>query len=379
MQRSIIMENCIQLYIKLFIFHLVSLVAASVETTISVTTPIDEIIEGGILSVHCQVWNLREKHDVSIFRTTRSGTDRISLNDNVPPEVDNRVYLAVRQAPGGSRIYFLSVIEASRQDEGLYSCKVINTVGTITQVAEDSIDLKVMYFPSDSDPLCSTNKPSMVVVVGERIALNCSSNVAYPEVSLRWIQQGSTVSRDTYVQNGRKYEIVTIEIGLNDQGSVFQCELRSEVFPGRIRSCHIGPVSVSGLDGNQQPVPIPSENVPSHLPNKPTFPIQTGLEDNGKSPAWDKLECQKTCSYHSPKVLYWIIGTIVACAFAILFFVIFIGIMLRYRRLHFGTEILSTPRLRDDIYSELDNRSLACKRVYISLDRQKTRPPETLQ
>ena len=374
------MKSVIQLiYIKLFIFHLVSLILASVETIISVTTPIDEIIEGGILSVHCQIWNLRNTHDVSIFRTTRSETSRISLNDNVPPEVDNRVYLAVRQAPGGSRIYFLSIIEASREDEGSYSCKVINTVGQIMQVAEGSIDLKVMYFPSDSDPVCSTDKHTLLLGVGERIALNCSSNLAHPEVSLRWNYKGSTVSRDTYVHNGRKYAIVTIEIGLHNQGSVFQCELRSEAFTERMRSCHIGPVSINGLDDNQPPVSIPSDNFPSNLPNKPTFPIKTGVKDKGKSPDSDKLECQKACSYHSPKVLYWIIGTIVACAFAIFFFVIFIGIMLRYRRLRFGTNIPSTPRLRDDIYSELDNRSLACKRVYISLDRQKTRPPETLQ
>ena len=130
---------------------LMAITMASVETTIEVTSPIERVVEGGILSVHCQVWNLESGHEVSIFRTVNTGTHRISLNGNVPQEVDSRIYLAVRQAHGGSKIYFLTIIEASKQDEGKYECKVINTIGRVAQIAVDSIDLKVEYFPSDSD------------------------------------------------------------------------------------------------------------------------------------------------------------------------------------------------------------------------------------
>ncbi|XP_072046665.1 uncharacterized protein [Amphiura filiformis] len=365
------------------LIQLVSLTTASVETIIIATTPVANILEGGILSLHCQVWNLHQGHEVAIFRTVSTGTERISLNENVPQEVDNRVYLAVRQAQdGGSRIYFLSVIDASKADEGRYSCKV-NTIGEIAEVAVDSIDLKVMYFPSDSDPSCSTNSPSTSQVsVGTKITLNCSSVVGYPEVSLKWNRNGRTAQHEveTFIQNGRKYMTLTVEIGSADQGSVYQCDLTSEAFPERKQSCHIGPFTLtqSALDhvDYDSHQPFTSGYYPSKSPKLPNVPVQTvtkGNTDRGR------LQCRNQCSYYNSNVLFWIIGTIVACAFAILFFVIFIGIVLRYRRrLLFRADILTTPHVRDDIYSELDHRSVN-KRVYISLERQKDRPLQTLQ
>ena len=100
----------------------------SAKTSIIATAPLKEVEEGAILSVHCQVTELEEGHEVTLYRI-RDGqsVQRVSVGDILTQDED-RLFLATRQLGDGSTVYFLSVMEVTRSDQGTYRCQVFDPV-----------------------------------------------------------------------------------------------------------------------------------------------------------------------------------------------------------------------------------------------------------
>ena len=72
------------------------------------TSPVNPVKEQGLLTIHCQVRNLDDNHQVTITRRVGDRIQQISVDEDVLGNaVDERVFLAVRQLLDGSTVYFL--------------------------------------------------------------------------------------------------------------------------------------------------------------------------------------------------------------------------------------------------------------------------------
>ena len=229
------------------------------ETTVKSTSPVNPLKQEGILSLHCQVFNLQKGQEVSIFYQGNNQRKRLSLNDNVvDPDEEQRIFLAVRQLDGGSFVYFLSIITATISDAGKYSCTIMDTASEIpTLVASDSDDINVQYFPADIYPMCNPNK-QIRVHAGRTVSLNCSSQMGYPSVSLIWTREGETLSSTLHTGENRVDSMLHFKPKLEDNRVIFVCTAQSEAFPDRTSSCHVGPITVYGVDTGIMNTPVTS-------------------------------------------------------------------------------------------------------------------------
>ena len=77
--------------------------------TIEISTPVNPVEFGAIFSVLCKARELTKNHMVSMYRTTEAGgTQLLTSKESVDPEIDERVFLAVRRIDG-SEVYFLTI------------------------------------------------------------------------------------------------------------------------------------------------------------------------------------------------------------------------------------------------------------------------------
>ena len=226
-----------------------------------------------------------------------------------------------------------------------------------------------MYLPGDSDPACA-HVESLNVMEGTQITLNCSSELANPTVDIQWSRTGGFKIPETRqsIHGTRVYLGFTFLPTLQDNNVVFLCEISSPMFPDFLQTCHIGPFQVyrnpnivheaRATDSTQIEVLSTGKD---HI-NRPNSNIEHTLE-TGLS-----TKCHDICSSQRSPVLYWIIATMVACFLTILFFIMGIILVLKFRRLNVKPKptyyIAQHPM--DDIYTELE-----CRRgdstVYMSL------------
>ena len=158
-----------------FILHVVC-------TRVKISSPIDTPREGELLSVYCQVWDMQPGHEVTISRELSNGKgERLSWNEDILLSVDERVFLAVRRKDG-SLVYFLTVMDVTRMDEGSYSCQIV-LQSELRVISADSMEMRVNYFPLETYPRCSG---PVQVMNGVEAVYNCSSTDAFPSINLKW-------------------------------------------------------------------------------------------------------------------------------------------------------------------------------------------------
>ncbi len=215
--------------------------AASRDTRVEVTT-VGPVTIGGILAIQCQVWNMRDTYMVNFFHDINGQTRRITVhNQYADNSLGQRSYLAKRTFPGGSHVFFLTVVNIEYEDEGKYICNVYSlTNGRQNDIAENSKKIRINTFPSKKYPSCQSAPDLASVKVGDMLLLKCTSERTFPLVTLTWSSSSdSTVSHDTH--NTTSYSIVSFETSLvlktSHNGAVFLCTMAIPGFPLRERTC----------------------------------------------------------------------------------------------------------------------------------------------
>ena len=372
------------MYIGIFVILFIHLdIRCNAETRIEVSAPVNPIDEGAILSVHCQIWNLQKGQEVTIFRNrTKQGViERLSLDNKVHIE-DNNVFLAERQMLDGSVVYFLSIMAATRTDEGEYSCKISSVTGSGSHDPIDSVKIHFTYFPSEPAPLCSPNGP-LTVKEGSDVSFECSSALGNPIVSIQWKRAGTASMLKSNVEkritNGRVHSSLSFTPSQTNSGAVFICAIKSPAFPSIERTCHVGPITVINRNGDPYPVSVnrdslsvdsePIDIIGDQFTIKPTSYVM-----NSNTQKTEEFSCDEQCPVLIPgsPIQFWIIATIAAAILTIIFLILGVVIMIKYYRLTNlpKVEYMSALPHSEEIYVEVDGkRRENC--MYMSLEKSK--------
>ena len=330
----------------------------SPETTITVTAPLNPVREGDMLSIMCKITNLEREDSVILRRTVNGETEKISLDQTIQGSLDNRFFLANRRLSSGAMVYFLSVIDVTRDgDEGEYECRVIQEDKIMTK----KINAKVQYFPSERSTQCSSDfLATAVVVSGTRISFNCSSEDGLPEVDIAWAVTTTTGEELRYTHtraDGMVHSKLSLEASMRYNDAVFICKITSAGFETE-RTCHVGPLTITRNPLNpDEPdyYPPPPNTDPGRGSNQagPDVDIYDDTDSNpGSNPGIIRrpgdsdvttTDCSAICaSQQSTSTFYWIIATVVAAILAILF--LLIGICI-------ATKLCNMQKSRSSQYS----------------------------
>ena len=391
--------------------------ATSMTTTrVSLTAPVNPVRQEAMISIHCHIWNKEAGQEVTMSRRPKgsSKSERLSWEDKIHMVEDDRIFMAERRLADSSVVYFLSVIDITRADEGLYFCKVISNVNdTLKEVASAAVNVEMQYYPDDN-PVCeligmSTNPTTgarLTVESGTQVQFKCSAERAFPVVDLEWSRTSSSSSykaTQTVEKDGRVSSVLTIPLHMRDQQAMFLCKLTSRAFPGKLKTCHIGPFTVTSnpsiteppdpeipVDFDKTPVTVDRESgtgntVIGHAP--PLFPVITPKTDynNNNGVLIRTVEnCAELCSpLTTGTVVYWMVGTVAAGVLAILFVTIGVCFALKLNRLQSmsrhrsALSAMHQRQISEDLYERLECRPDGNPQVYMSLDRLK-KPPGIL-
>ncbi len=342
-------------------------------TRVQVSVPVNPVKEGSILSVHCQVWNLEEGYKVSI---SRHGNQGLTWDKVIVTNDDGRVFLAIRKMRDGSTVYFLSIMDIARSDEGEYSCKVVSMASTLIEViAVDRASIAINYYPAENNPVCSPSE-SVAMYAGSLIALNCTSEAARPSVSLEWSRTGDGVvpKSTSIIKRGIVYSQLLFRPTVADSGAVFLCQVKSKTFPEKPYSCHIGPITV--LPSNSDPVDH-GLTIQEPYPTASSTELQLYTEGPGNVEA---VQCQEVCaSWTSSDYLqYWIRGTVTAGFFAFVFLIMVVTLVFKHRTFSQNAKqqnFRRNLRSKDDIYANIEQTFVerphfVDRSVYMALTRR---------
>ena len=338
-------------------------------TTVIASAPVNPVEEGGILSLHCQVRDLQDDEEVKIVRTVGGRTERLSADKDIKSEAGDRFFLAVRQMFDGTAVYFMSIMSVTREDDGSYFCKVVREGETSSVVAAvDSIQIGVMHFPDETDPLCVSSHPTSVLA-GTEVTLNCSSALTKPPVSLRWSRTGTDVSlpkpRTGTTEYDRLYSVIKFRPTVADTDSIFLCQISSPMFPGRIQTCHVGPIKVLP-NSNAIDIPTTKSSDSSGKGSPPKMPSDHRITSKNTPPHGDTggdttMECESICSTVNTPVMYWVVATIVAGALSIIFLIVGVVLMFKTCNVEHTASMEHdyagySPQQHDKIYVELETK-----------------------
>ena len=352
----------------------------SAKATIEAVAPLNPVREGDIMSLRCQVWNLAANQAVKISRhSSMSGSivTVFSYNKGLLSGMDERVFLAVRQLRDGSTVYFLSIIDVRQEDEGLFVCKVMDMTDDRV-IAKGAADIKTMFFPSDSSPRCDPSG-SITTSAGRYLQLNCSSEKAHPPVKIEWTRAGTDqdLSFTQETTGSTVYSVLTLKPTYKDRDAMYLCTISSIHFPDQTRSCHVGPLMVvAQAQGN--PIARYYVTKSPSVPEVEAVTSRVRYELGVVVHPSDNQRCEEICRRSSlQSIQFWVICTATAALFAIVFFIIGVIILIKYR----NTPYAAKPKVhyvthhqgRDDVYTELELRQDANK-VYMAI----TKPPDDI-
>ena len=339
--------------------------------TLTVRTPVNPVQEGGILSLHCEVKNLERDREVTIFRNTSTGIEKLSVNDDVLPAAGDEVFLAKRQLEGATFVYFISLIHVSKEDSGEYFCKIADVAGQKTDLPVASLIVQTTYFPPASDPICTPTNPG-ILLEGDLLTLSCSSEHANPRIGIAWFRTGSKskLRSKENSMDGRVYLTSDLRITLTDEGAIFICKITSDAYPEREQTCHVGPIRVLSKSGST--ITKPDNTRPEHF-GHPTTQILANVNPDlgGKDVTLDRdrLNCDSVCVSEQSSLLHWILATSVAVVFAFIFLIVCIALFMKTRRIDAETNRPPSTYVRppDGIYTELECRRSQNK-VYLPIE-----------
>lgn len=358
---------------------------------LKVSVPINPVREDGLLSIYCQVWDLIPGEEVTIFRRRgQSDIERLTWNGGYAVGVEERVFIAERHVSDGSLVYFLTITNVEKRDQGDYTCRVFKS-DTMEQIAFETLPVQIYHFPEEPDPLCSPHV-DMTVQEGSVVTLNCTSREGLPRVQLSWSKSGSktiTPTRSGH-SNGVVFSEISVRVTRHDNGAVFLCELNSLEFPDEARTCHVGPLKV-----------LFTPHAPGDISNIPIKPLEAttmsspgvklnnlhNVDANEKTPGVkiNTNYCSQECTLFDSPAFSWILLTAIAGAIAFLFFVIGLVLFLKlrmfndeHRRHAIALKYAPKSSMRDDIYEELEGRQREA-RMYMALHLSDTSAKHPLQ
>ena len=357
---------------------ILSLILTSLRTIhaerILASAPVSPVEEGSLLSIHCQVWDLKRQHKVFLLReTVTAGYESLSMGNIVQTSEDDRVFLAERHLGDGSIVYFLTIIDVTRQDEGRYTCKVMSP-SLSDVIVEGSVEINVQYFPDEIFPICSPgNAPN--VWLGQELTLNCSSETAFPRVNLAWSKSGVDVphASNQVTRHGYSFSVLKFRPTLSDNGMIFVCTMSSSAFPETVQTCHVGPIRVEG--GNQIGVFTPRPEIIKSSSAPSDDESNWNLETRTIATIPDRKTCNDFCPTYTNTFLYWVLATIATSFLALMLCIIGIVLLVKYRRATMDnrerTQQLSLQRQQqaiEDVYEKVDYRP-GQPTLYMSLDK----------
>ena len=337
----------------------------STETTVEVSSPLNSVAVGGVLAVQCQIWNMEERYTVTIVHTSTTQSKLISTNKDIQsssPQA-SRAFLAVRTFSDGSVVYFLTLLDVTLADHGEYSCTVSSLFGgSFSDIAKHTKKIEVVSFPDDTQPICSSKPSKLALQVVSPLELVCTSQKTYPMVDLKWRLLSSykivPSLNTTTLQSVSSTLRLRTEMKYN--GAFFECEMTSRSFPDRIRTCKIGPITVTPSDGSISDG-IDSGSIDQNVPD-----IVDSLQTEGPLITGD---CIDKCTSSSQTVFYLIISTAAASLLLIIFFATTIVMCCKY----YGSSAASsrqymTPTPVVDPVNVSLQRRRENERVYMTLE-----------
>ncbi len=310
-------------------------------TRLKVTLPVNPVREGEIVSIHCQVWELQpgqyvtlsrqtdrdsvsmsrqtDRDSVSMSRQTDSHSQMLSWGEDIIGATNDNIFLAVRQMPNhGTFVYFLTLTSVTRDHAGEYSCKVMTlTHSGAETIVWQSVFINIVYFPSQGFPSCSSNLVSYDSSDWTLI-LNCTSEEAFPAVSMAWSIGGDCrLPPTTPTTNGA---ITTSVLTLRSRSwtcsnnAVFVCKIISAEL-GREATCHLGPFPEIK---RKHLVPVTAQN--SNMANTTDWTVTNRVKNTRPHDLSNiSSNCVSICSNNnSRQSTKWIISTTVASALCIL-------------------------------------------------------------
>ena len=317
-------------------------------TKVEVKTPQTMAKEGEVLTVYCRVWGSEQgyvvQHSRNLFGSKM--TEHLSWNNELLGGIDDRFFLAIRQLPDNSMVYFLSILYVTREDSGDYRCQLLKpTDDGFAEVDEGVVTADILYFPSEP-PVCSS-KSTMMVSEGDEVTLGCSSEAGNPQVDITWDRTGSQPLPmvKTSTDDNKINTEIRFTVSVDDDQTMFMCHMKSLYFPSRVESCHLGPLIITpsathyttalGLPGSKTLKPS------SNLPVKTPF-------------------CEKVCPYFSTQIMPWMGAAAGAAILTFLFIIVDVTLCLKLRHMKRVREARSKnysypplPGSPRDIYVEL--------------------------
>ena len=218
-------------------------------TTVEVTVPVYPVSVGGVLAIQCEIQDVQENHKMKMFRVINDQIEELTSDLRYMSDVlEQRYFVTKRTIPGRKMVYFMTIVDMSTLDAGEYLCRVYIASGRdFIKVAEGSTDVEIYFLPNNIYPQCQS-APAVTDDMDEDIQLKmtCISAEGAPAINLRWIDNlnQEISSRDKTVD-----DTVTSEINLRTSmlldGTVFTCEMRSPGFPDIVRTCQVGPITIT--------------------------------------------------------------------------------------------------------------------------------------
>ena len=273
------------------ILALLKIVPETKATTAEMTIPVHPVTVGGVLAMQCEIQNIGDGYKVNILRVIKDRTEQITSGlTYFQSSLHQRVFLAERTMPGGTIMYFMTIVDISLMDSGKYTCKVLDlSTGDYITVAEDSVDIDVYYLPDPLYPQCQID-PERTLNLNENtnIKLSCISSIGNPQVELRWKTSNSL---DIVSRNRDQDDTISSELLLRVtdtyDGVIFICEMTSPGFQDFIRTCQVGPITI---EKNAKDVNTQADVLPPIVPTL-TIKHKTGVSGtcNSECPSEDKF------------------------------------------------------------------------------------------
>ncbi len=314
-----------------------------------ILTPEADRKEGGQVDMRCTAKNLESIHVVQWATEDPDLTLRWGQ-------------YTVSNANGGGRFTFdtskdmatqtvvqdFTITNVQRADTDEYVCSVNEpTRGRrLDIVASSNVTLSVLYFPSQSFPMCSPAGP-ITVDAGTELDMRCSSESSHGTVTMTIKPTTQTTRCTTWTpvinvdidEVGRTLDLTVDDA---DNGVAFECVIASMYFTGMHRTCQIGPITVRNTVTEHTP-----------LEQITTAPQSMTSENNGITSNMTCLCSSDPAPSSTPWVLAFIVSMVLTITFSVIV-VIFIFLDGRKNRLIKSLRSVKEPRVTEpDPYMEL--------------------------
>ena len=292
-------------------------------TTVEVTVAVRPVTVGGALAIKCEIWDIDDDHIVKLFHVTKTRIEELTTGMNIimTSPFGQRIFLARRRTPGGTTVFFATIVDISLLDKGEYLCRVYTASRRdYVKVAEDAVDVEIYFLPDRIYPQCQST-PDITENMDENVQLKltCLSANGSPAVSLRWI---NNLNQELFSRSVSQDDTVSTEFNMRTSASlhdtIFICEMTSAGFTDFTRSCQIGPITIK-TNTNSQKTATVNPNIPIAPTQKTKDKTLISSECSAKCPSDDKYT-----------ILYLSVATIGASMLTIIFLITTIVMCFKY-------------------------------------------------